>query len=229
MSITLKKIPQISEYLSHDEQFAIEVVGHVLPFKVNNYVIEKLIDWKKVPDDPMFTLTFPRKDMLKTEHFNLMAEAIQSGAGKAELKILANTIRHQLNPHPAGQVDKNIPELDGAQLTGIQHKYSQTVLFFPSHSQTCHAYCTFCFRWPQFVAMDDLKFASKETDQLVEYVRRHPEVTDILFTGGDPMIMKVDRLRAYIQPILDAKLPNLKTIRIRDKSPGILALSLPDR
>ena len=35
-----------------------------------------------------------------------------------------------------------------------------------------------------------MKFAMQEGEQLVQYVREHPEITDVLFTGGDPMIMK---------------------------------------
>ena len=41
-------------------------------------------------------------------------------------------------------------------MRGLQHKYRETVLFFPAQGQTCHAYCTYCFRWPQFVGLDDL-------------------------------------------------------------------------
>ncbi len=48
----------------------------------------------------------------------------------------------------------------------MQHKYRETVLFFPSQGQTCHAYCSFCFRWPQFVGMDEWKFAMRETELL---------------------------------------------------------------
>ena len=55
-------------------------------------------------------------------------------------------------------------------LYGMQHKYKETCLFFPSQSQTCHAYCSFCFRWPQFVGMDEMKFAMQEGEQLVQYV-----------------------------------------------------------
>jgi len=47
---------------------AIEVVGSVLPFKTNNYVVKNLINWNNIPDDPMFKLTFPQKDMLILEH-----------------------------------------------------------------------------------------------------------------------------------------------------------------
>jgi KamA family protein len=100
----------------------------------------------------------------------------------------------------------------------MQHKYKETILFFPSQGQTCHAYCTFCFRWPQFVGIEELKFASREIDMLVAYLREHPEVSDVLFTGGDPLIMKSRILAQYIDALLDADLPNLKTIRIGTKS-----------
>ena len=58
-----KQIPQI-RMLTDDQLEAIEVLGRVLPFKSNNYVVEELIDWNNIPHDPIFTLTFPRKEML---------------------------------------------------------------------------------------------------------------------------------------------------------------------
>lgn len=214
-----RDIPQIAK-LSAQQQFEIEVVGNVLPFKANNYVIEQLIDWSQVPNDPIYALTFPQKDMLLPAHYDEMAALLKVGAGKAKIKEAANRIRMQLNPHPAGQAEHNVPELDGERLHGMQHKYRQTILFFPSQGQTCHAYCTFCFRWPQFVGMTDIKFASREVEKLVEYVRINPQITDILFTGGDPMIMSAKNLTAYIEPLLAADLPNLVNIRIGTKVLG---------
>src|SRR5690606_26521521 len=149
-----RQIPQII-HLTDEQVMDIDVVSHVLPFKTNNYVVDELINWENVPDDPIFTLTFPRKEMLIPEHYNKMRSAMESGATKNELKVVANEIRHQLNPHPAGQLEHNVPMIEGQKLTGMQHKYRQTVLFFPSQGQTCHAYCSFCFRWPQFVGMDE--------------------------------------------------------------------------
>lgn len=196
-----------------------EVVGNVLPFKANNYVVEQLIDWTDIPNDPMFVLTFPQRGMLKPDHYNQMESALKSGADKDEIARVANEIRLQLNPHPAGQMELNVPALkDGTKLYGMQHKYKETCLFFPSQSQTCHAYCSFCFRWPQFVGMDEMKFAMKEGEQLVQYVSEHPEITDILFTGGDPMIMKAKIFAKYADTIIESELPNLKTIRIGTKA-----------
>jgi KamA family protein len=213
----LGQIPQV-QALDEETRFAMEVVGRVLPFRANNYIVDQLIDWARAPDDPIFKLTFPQREMLLPHHFESMAAALHRHAPPAEISQLAHRIRLALNPHPAGQLHDNVPELDGKQLEGMQHKYQQTVLFFPSPGQTCHAYCTFCFRWAQFVGMDELKFATRESTTLVSYLQAHPEVTDVLFTGGDPMIMKTRVLEAYIQPLLDADLPNLRNIRIGSKA-----------
>jgi len=214
----LRKLPQIENF-SEEQIFEMEVVGNVLPFKANNYVIEQLIDWNNVPGDSMFNLTFPQKRMLKTEHYDMMASVLKNNPDRKEIQETANKIRLELNPHPAGQMELNVPMLkDGTKLFGMQHKYKETTLFFPSQGQTCHAYCSFCFRWPQFVGMDEMKFAMKEGDDLAQYVKEHPEISDILFTGGDPMIMKASLFATYIDKILDADLPNLKTIRIGTKA-----------
>ena len=212
-----RQIPQIKQ-LPEELQFDIEVVGHVLPFKVNNYVIEQLIDWDNIPNDPMFVLTFPLRGMLLPEHYEEIADLLRSKAEKKIIGEAANRIRWQLNPHPAGQLKHNVPLIDQEKLYGVQHKYAQTVLFFPSQGQTCHAYCTFCFRWPQFVGIDSLKFASKEVELLVRYIRQHKEITDVLFTGGDPLIMTAKHLASYLEPLLDANLPHLRRIRIGTKA-----------
>lgn len=215
-----KTIPQM-ENLSPEEINEIEVVGNVLPFKVNNYVIDELIDWDNYKTDPIYRLTFPQKEMLSAEDFEQMDKALKANLDREALKEVANEIRMKLNPHPAGQMEMNVPEVDGEQMPGIQHKYEQTLLFFPSSGQTCHSYCTFCFRWAQFVGMDGLKFAMRETDGLVRYLEEHHEVTDLLFTGGDPMIMNFKVFNQYIEPFLDPNnKTNIQTIRIGTKSLG---------
>ncbi|HEB98981.1 MAG TPA: lysine 2,3-aminomutase, partial [Thiotrichales bacterium] len=137
--------------LPEERRFAMRVVAQVLPFRVNQYVIDELIDWDAVPEDPIFQLTFPQQGMLGEADFSRMADAMRAGKSRDELRTLAREIRAGLNPHPAGQLQLNVPRLDGEPLPGMQHKYRETVLFFPSQGQVCHSYCTFCFRWAQFV------------------------------------------------------------------------------
>jgi KamA family protein len=214
-----RQLPQL-ERLAEEEKFAMQVVGHVLPFKANSYVVEELIDWERVPDDPIFVLTFPQKEMLAAEHFEKMAAALKNGASREQVRKVADEIRWRLNPHPDGQRELNMPFLEGERLEGMQHKYNQTVLFFPSQGQTCHAYCSFCFRWPQFVGLEGMKFASREIERLIDYLRQHPEITNVLFTGGDPLIMKTRVLAGYIRPLLEADLPQLIAIRLGTKALG---------
>ena len=128
-----KKIAQINK-LTEDQLFSIEVVGNVLPFKANNYVIDKLIDWDNIENDPIFRIIFPQKEMLSEENYNIIADLIHSGAPADKIRKAANQIRMELNPHPAGQLEDNVPELDGIRLNGIQHKYRETMLFFPRKS-----------------------------------------------------------------------------------------------
>src|SRR5690606_31217818 len=126
-----RSIPQM-EYLSEEEKHNIEVVGNVLPFKVNNYVIDELIEWHNYKIDPIFRLTFPQKEMLTAHDFEVMRDALQSGTERDALKEIADGIRMSLNPHPAGQMELNVPSINGERLPGVQHKYEQTLLFFPS-------------------------------------------------------------------------------------------------
>ncbi|MBI9088156.1 MAG: lysine 2,3-aminomutase [Desulfobacterium sp.] len=213
----LGSIPWLNR-LSDAQLFNIRVVGSVLPFKTNNYVVNELINWDDFENDPMFILNFPQKAMLAPDQFNTMATLLNSGASVEKTAMEANRIRLSLNPHPAGQMDKNVPMLDNKKVHGIQHKYRETILFFPTQGQTCHAYCTFCFRWPQFTGMEGQRFATKDADTMVRYVKAHPEVTDILFTGGDPMIMSAKLFSIYVNALLDAKITTIKTIRIGTKT-----------
>ena len=213
-------LPQIAEKLNLDADQIIDMqaVSAVLPFRVNDYVVENLIEPSDVPDDPIFQLTFPQRGMLDEVDYKHMRDLVVSGASQTDIKLAANKIREKLNPHPAGQMELNVPKLEGEVVEGMQHKYQETVLFFPSQGQTCHAYCSYCFRWAQFVGNSDLKFASKEADNLAKYVRENPQVSSVLITGGDPMVMKTSILRRYIDPLLKEDLPNLHSIRIGTKA-----------
>lgn len=210
----LDSIPQLAR-LAPSERAAMRAVAAVLPFRVNDHVLE-LIDWDRIPEDPIFQLTFPQRGMLAEQDFRTMLALVEAGAGAQELLAAARPIQRAMNPHPAGQLAHNVPDGGGRPLPGMQHKYRETLLFFPTPGQTCHAYCTYCFRWAQFVGIEDLRFACKEAEPLADYVRAHPEVTSVLFTGGDPMVMKTGVLRRYVEPLL--AIDHVQSIRFGTKS-----------
>ena len=156
---TERNIDSIKQFreLPETMQFDIKVVASVMPFRVNEYVINELIDWNNIPADPIFRLMFPQKEMLKAADFNFMEKLHKAGESRDTIKQAAREIQLGMNPHPAGQQAMNSPMLEGEPVEGMQHKYRETALYFPSQGQTCHSYCTFCFRWAQFIGDNELK------------------------------------------------------------------------
>jgi L-lysine 2,3-aminomutase len=206
------------EWMPPEQQEAVQVVSHVLPFRTNEYVLEQLIDWDKVPDDPIYRLTFPHRDMLPAHEYEQLRDLVLGNTDAAAIARLVRAIRLRMHPRPAGQPTQGAPRVNDAPPRGLQHKYRETVLFFPSGGQSCHAYCTFCFRWPQFVGLDDMRFDPRECAELVAYLAAHREVTDVLLTGGDPMTMSTRSLAAFIEPMLAPELAHIQNIRIGTKS-----------
>jgi len=204
--------------LSHEDRLAVRAVCAVLPFRTNSYVVEDLIDWAAAPDDPIYRLVFPQADMLPADDVRGIADLLACGASDVDISAAAHEVRMRLNPHPAGQLALNIPDLGDEPLPGVQHKYPETVLIFPKQGQTCHAYCTYCFRWAQFVDEPELKMATADISRVMDYLRQHREVTSVLVTGGDPMIMGAPVLRRYLEPLLEPGLEHIESVRIGSKA-----------
>jgi KamA family protein len=213
----LDEIPRLQR-LDAATRLRMKAVAQVLPFRVNDYVLDELIDWDDLPGDPIFQLTFPQPAMLSAAEVDRLAGLLARGAPAEALRAAAREIQLGLNPHPAGQASLNVPRLHGRPVPGVQHKYRETVLFFPTQGQTCHAYCTYCFRWPQFVGLDEMKFACGEAEVLAGYLAARPEVSNVLLTGGDPLVMKAGVLRRYLERLLAPELAHVTTIRIGSKA-----------
>ncbi|XP_013405809.1 uncharacterized protein LOC106170480 isoform X2 [Lingula anatina] len=194
----------------------------VLPMRTNNYVVEDLIDWSSVPNDPIFQLVFPQPGMLSEEGLADVRDLLRRGVTRTVLRETVEKLRAELNPHPANQKTLNVPRVNGQELPGMQHKYRETVLFFPSEGQFCQAFCTYCFRWAQFTSVgSQQQFQSTDGDLLRAYLRTNKCVSDVLFTGGDPMVMTARQWQRYLLPLInDPTLDHVATVRIGTKSIG---------
>ncbi len=204
--------------LSRRQVLEARAVAAVLPFRLNSYVVEELIDWADIPSDPIFRLTFPQREMLAPRDFDAMVSLINDDVPPAVVEAAAAKIRARLNPHPGGQRELNVPNFEGTPLAGVQHKYADTLLVFPAEGQTCHAFCGYCFRWAQFVGPREGRFASNDPARTAAYVREHPEITDVLLTGGDPLVARASVLRRHLEPLLAPDLERVN-IRIGTKAP----------
>jgi len=97
---------------------------------------------------------------------------------------------------------------------GVQHKYRDTVLLLCT--EVCGAYCRYCFRKRLF--MDDNEETTNDLSAGLAYIAAHPEVTNVLLTGGDPLIMSTRKLRDIFEGL--RAIPHVRIIRIGTKMPA---------
>ncbi|MEW9106823.1 KamA family radical SAM protein [Paenibacillus sp.] len=96
---------------------------------------------------------------------------------------------------------------------GCQHKYSSTALLIVS--EVCGAYCRYCFRKRLF--RNDVQEAMSDVNPGLSYIAEHPEINNVLLTGGDSLILATPKLRKILQRLRD--IPHVKIIRLGSKLP----------
>ena len=97
---------------------------------------------------------------------------------------------------------------------GVQHKYTDTVLLLCN--EVCGAYCRYCFRKRLF--MDENDEATNDVSDGLRYIAAHPEVSNVLLTGGDPLLMSTRRLVEIFEALRG--IPHVQVIRIGSKMPA---------
>ncbi len=190
-----------------------EVFIEVYRFRATRHVLNS-INWDNFEKDSLFQLVIPQPDMVRAD---IVAACLAAATPGERERIVADYIR-QTNPHDGHQL-LNKPWLDlddgGIDIVeGSQHKYPQCQLIFDQATQNCFAFCTYCFRHAQVRGDEDM-FIQRDIEQVHRYLRLHPEVTDMLITGGDAGYLPVERLRQYAMPIVeDPALLHVRTIRL---------------
>lgn len=127
-------------------------------------------------------------------------------------------LKHIVEPSEAelessGALDTS-GEHDNTKMTGLQHKYGQTALILVTDQ--CFSHCRFCFR-KRLVGRPSQEVAQDYGD-ISEYIKGHPEITDVLLSGGDPFVLGTEQL----QSILDHLLPIKHLTSIRFGTRGII-------
>ncbi len=97
---------------------------------------------------------------------------------------------------------------------GVQHKYTDTVLLLCN--EVCGAYCRYCFRKRLF--MDENDEVTNDISEGIKYIADHPEITNVLLTGGDPLLMSTRRIVEIFTQLRE--IPHVKIIRIGSKMPA---------
>ncbi len=102
-------------------------------------------------------------------------------------------------------------EKDYTKKPGLQHKYDQTGLLLLT--DTCAGICRFCFRKRLFMSCK--RETVRDVSDNIEYIREHKEITNILLTGGDPLMLETRRLEPVLKELREIEHVNI--IRIGSK------------
>ena len=125
-------------------------------------------------------------------------------------------LRHLVEPSlkefdSPGSLDTS-GEHDNTVVVGLQHKYPQTGLLLVT--DRCASYCRYCFR-KRIVGHDSDEIAP-DFAKVAEYIARHPEMNNVLLSGGDPMVLNTKQLHAIMDHLLSIR--HLSSIRFGTKS-----------
>ncbi len=105
----------------------------------------------------------------------------------------------------------------------LTHRYPDRVLFLVT--DRCPMYCRFCTRKRMVGRASDI--TEKTIERGVEYIRNHPEIRDVLLSGGDPLMLRDEKLESIISRL--RTIPHVQLIRIGTKFPCVLPSRITDK
>lgn len=122
----------------------------------------------------------------------------------------------ELETAPAERAD---PIGDGAHspLPGVVHRYPDRALFAPT--LVCPVYCRFCFRRARVGPGAGAALTKSQIAAALAYFAAHPEIREVIFTGGDPLGLTAARLGALVASV--AAIPHVETIRLHSRVPVV--------
>lgn len=113
-------------------------------------------------------------------------------------------------------------EASNTVIEGLQHKYKQTALILSTN--ICAMYCRHCFR-KRLVGLSGEEIL-KEYPKIVEYIKEHKEISNVLISGGDAFINETSVIEAFLKPL--AELDNLDFIRFGTRTPVVFPQRITD-
>jgi lysine 2,3-aminomutase len=116
-----------------------------------------------------------------------------------------------------GEADDPLDEDGHSPVPGLVHRYPDRVLFLVL--DRCATYCRYCTR-SRVVGQDELRPGRERWDTALDYIRSHPEIRDVLLSGGDPLTLSDERLDYLLGEL--RKIPHVQFVRIGTKVPAVL-------
>src|SRR4051794_8993235 len=142
-------------------------------------------------------------------------------------------IRLQSVPSPlevAGSVgadgeDDPLDEDKDSPVPGLTHRYPDRALLVTTH--VCTMYCRFCTRKRATMVRGGWDAISRNDERMIEYIRDHREIRDVIVSGGDPLTLPVNKLKFFLDNL--SAIPHVDVIRIGTRVPVTLPQKLYDQ
>jgi lysine 2,3-aminomutase len=115
-----------------------------------------------------------------------------------------------------GQVDP-LKEEEYIPIRGVIHRYKDRVLLYVSN--VCATYCRFCTR-KRKVGIEYTTIKEKDFKSAIHYIEKHKEIRDVIFSGGDPLMLEERILERYLKAV--SKIKHVEIIRIDTRVPCTL-------
>ena len=194
-------------------------------------IMKAVLPWLSLPEDNPRSKFTPITDISRVEDIpeqvvTGLEEVTDSFSFKANEYYLDlinwddpdDPIRRLIVPNPAemdgwGEYDAS-DEASNTRIQGLQHKYPETALFLVTDN--CTGFCRYCFRKRLFLAQADE--VTRDYSAVYSYITAHPEINDVILSGGDPLSMSTRRLGGILKNL--AAIPHVKTVRIGSKTPA---------
>ncbi len=127
--------------------------------------------------------------------------------------------------NPSGyELDDPLEEDKDMPVPGLTHRYPDRALVQTTH--VCTMYCRFCTRKRNTMVRGGWDAVSHNDERMVAYIRAHPEIRDVIVSGGDPLTLPVAKLKFFLDSL--AAIPHVDVIRIGTRVPVTLPQKLYD-
>jgi lysine 2,3-aminomutase len=117
-----------------------------------------------------------------------------------------------------GEADDPLHEDEDSPVPGIVHRYPDRVLFLVTG--ICSTYCRYCTRSRMVGHQGNHCLNTEQWEKGIAYIASHPEVRDVLLSGGDPLTLANEQLEWLLARL--RRIPHVELIRIGTKAPVVL-------
>jgi len=180
--------------------------------------MEQLAEWIDVTDDEReaFERTDPIFHMGITPYYASLMDP-ENPECPARLQAVPNLAETNISNW---DLDDPLGEEADMVVPGLTHRYPDRVLFYTNHN--CAMYCRFCTRKRK--VSDPTSMTNKRAyERVFEYLAEHPEVNDVVISGGDPLSLADKRLSVIFEEL--SKIPHIKYCRLGSRN----LVTLPQR